>query len=248
MLALTLTFLIVFSVHRTGVNESNFTNRCNHQKIMGNIEESAEPYIYPFIIEYSLIGAAVLYIMWKHIGPKSEFSVTFAPGVGNDQLDELHEIASQRSTAHVKVDCVGTSKGLFFGLLVLVGVVIAIILFFVLIEHEKYGFLSVYLGDVSHCVVLILSTIAIIIGFIRVRSLHFKTDKEEELSDLLLAVSSDAVWARDAEEPMESRDELQCSHCSWQTCQDVPLLAHYCHSTPNQNQDARSSPSCSFAI
>lgn len=35
---------------------------------MGNIVTESTPYLYPFIIEYSLIGAAVIYVMWKHIG------------------------------------------------------------------------------------------------------------------------------------------------------------------------------------
>jgi len=35
---------------------------------MGSIVQDAAPYLFPFIIEYSLIGAAVIYVMWKHIG------------------------------------------------------------------------------------------------------------------------------------------------------------------------------------
>lgn len=35
---------------------------------MGTTVQDAAPYLYPFIIEYSLIGAAVIYVMWKHIG------------------------------------------------------------------------------------------------------------------------------------------------------------------------------------
>lgn len=35
---------------------------------MGTIVQDAAPYLFPFIIEYSLIGAAVIYVMWKHIG------------------------------------------------------------------------------------------------------------------------------------------------------------------------------------
>ena len=35
-----------------------------------NILSLSSPYLYPFIIEYSLIGASVAYIMSKHIGIK----------------------------------------------------------------------------------------------------------------------------------------------------------------------------------
>lgn len=44
------------------------TNSCGRVNIMGTIVQDAAPYLYPFIIEYSLIGAAVIYVMWKHIG------------------------------------------------------------------------------------------------------------------------------------------------------------------------------------
>lgn len=41
---------------------------CGRVNIMGNIVQDSAPYLFPFIIEYSLIGAAVIYVMWKHIG------------------------------------------------------------------------------------------------------------------------------------------------------------------------------------
>lgn len=42
---------------------------------MGNFVQDSTPYLYPFIIEYSLIGAAVIYVMWKNIGrnPRYDF-------------------------------------------------------------------------------------------------------------------------------------------------------------------------------
>jgi len=44
------------------------TTSCNRINIMGTIVQDASPYLYPCIIEYSLIGAAVIYVMWRHIG------------------------------------------------------------------------------------------------------------------------------------------------------------------------------------
>lgn len=41
---------------------------CGRVNIMGTIVQDSAPYLYPFVIEYSLIGAAVIYVMWKHIG------------------------------------------------------------------------------------------------------------------------------------------------------------------------------------
>ena len=59
---------------------------------------------------------------------------------------------------YTRVDCVGASKGLFFGLLVLVSALICLILFFVLIDHGKLHVsqLAVFLADISHASFMIL--------------------------------------------------------------------------------------------
>lgn len=52
-----------------GTNSTdNTTDFCGKVNIMGTIVQDSAPYLFPFIIEYSLIGAAVIYVMWKHIG------------------------------------------------------------------------------------------------------------------------------------------------------------------------------------
>lgn len=48
--------------------DGTISNSCGRVNIMGSIVQDAAPYLFPFIIEYSLIGAAVIYVMWKHIG------------------------------------------------------------------------------------------------------------------------------------------------------------------------------------
>ncbi|XP_076273743.1 proton channel otopetrin-like a isoform X19 [Rhynchophorus ferrugineus] len=162
---------------------------CGRINIMGNIVQDSAPYLFPFIIEYSLIGAAVIYVMWKHIGRNPRY-------VTQEDLEHRLEIMlSRRAVAMAqaqqgRVDCVGASKGLFFGLLMLVGSLICLILFFVLIHHKDLGMLAIWLADVSHCVLMVLSIIAIIIGFIRVQNLKFKTEEQSDLNDILLRVSA----------------------------------------------------------
>lgn len=140
---------------------------CGRIDIMGTIVYDSAPYLYPFIIEYSLIGAVVLYVMWKHIGRY--------PGRLNDEDLEhrLEVMLSRRAVAMAqqarsgRVDCVGSSKGLFFGLLLLVGALICLILFFVLVRHQQFSLLAIYLADASHCVLMAFAILAIIVGFIR---------------------------------------------------------------------------------
>ncbi|XP_076677082.1 proton channel otopetrin-like a isoform X3 [Andrena cerasifolii] len=172
-------------------DEEIASNSCGRVNIMGTIVQDAEPYLFPFIIEYSLIGAAVIYVMWKHIGRHPRWPHQ----VEADLERRLEAMLSRRAVAlahagHTRVDCVGASKGLFFGLLLLVGSLICLILFFVLIHHPDFGLVAIYLADVSHCVLMVLSIVAIIVGFIRVQSLKFKAEEQSDLNDILLRVSA----------------------------------------------------------
>ena len=51
--------------------------------------------------------------------------------------DDHVSVASRKITHYAKSDCVGASKGLFFGLLTLICGLICLILFFVLIDHHN---------------------------------------------------------------------------------------------------------------
>ncbi|KAL1116292.1 hypothetical protein AAG570_005787 [Ranatra chinensis] len=162
---------------------------CDRTNIMGTIVQDSAPYLFPFIIEYSLIGAAVIYVMWRHIGRNPRYH-------GEEDLEHrLEVILSRRAVAmahvqHGRMDCIGASKGLFFGLLLLVASLICLILFFVLIHNPVLSLLAIYLADVSHCVLMSLSIIAIVIGFIRVQGLKFRGEEQSDLNDILLRVSA----------------------------------------------------------
>ncbi|KAL1505390.1 hypothetical protein ABEB36_004967 [Hypothenemus hampei] len=178
-------FIRYFTKNFTGVSNDS----CGRINIMGTIVQDSAPYLFPFIIEYSLIGAAVIYCIWKHIGRYPRYETQ------EDLEHRLELMLSRRAVAIAqaqqgRVDCVGASKGLFFGLLMLVASLICLILFFVLVHHKELGLLAIYLADVSHCVLMILSIIAIIIGFIRVQNLKFRTEEQSDLNDILLRVSA----------------------------------------------------------
>ncbi|XP_076056135.1 uncharacterized protein LOC143034090 isoform X4 [Oratosquilla oratoria] len=173
------------------VSEEDILNRtCERVEIMGTIVSDSAPYLYPFIIEYSLIGASVLYIMWKHIGRNPSFPSRF---IYDPEIADGASVASRR--CHSRVDCVGASKGLFCGLLVLVAALICLILFFVLINREELKMLAIYLADCSHCGIMFFSVIAMFIGFVRVRQLKFHGEREEELDDILLMVSAFGLFS-----------------------------------------------------
>lgn len=50
------------------VNSTLNGTSCGRINIMGSIVKDSAPYLYPFVIEYSLIGAVVIYVIWRQIG------------------------------------------------------------------------------------------------------------------------------------------------------------------------------------
>jgi len=164
----------------------NFT--CGRIDLMGNIVTKSAPYLYPFVIEFSLIVAAILLVMWSRIGKNPRFW-------GDDELDRL-SVTSRKMVTYTRVDCVGASKGLFFGLLVLVSALICLILFFVLIDHGELHVsqLAVFLADISHASIMLLSLLAILLGFCRIKQIKFHGEEESLLTTGLLKVASIGVF------------------------------------------------------
>lgn len=102
----------------------------------------------------------------------SKITILFLRFTEEDLEHRLEVMLSRRAVAMAqahsgRVDCVGASKGLFFGLLLLVGSVICLILFFVLVRNDGFELAAYYLADASHCAIMAFAVFAIFIGFIR---------------------------------------------------------------------------------
>ena len=82
-------------------------------------------------------------------------------------------------------------QGLFFGLLVLVSALICLILFFVLIDHGELHVsqLAVFLADISHASIMLLSLLAILLGFCRIKQIKFHGEDDNLLTTGLLKVT-----------------------------------------------------------
>lgn len=46
---------------------------CGRRIFLGDLIMEAAPFLYPFLIEYSLIGAAVLYVIWTQVGSNPKY-------------------------------------------------------------------------------------------------------------------------------------------------------------------------------
>jgi len=152
---------------------------CFNNNTLGKLWTSSMPYLFPFIVEYrikielhfSLIAAAVTYIMWKH--------------VGEDHMDE--RIREKKITqkingkggltgggtlllrGHWRVDCQSASKGLFLGLLCLVGGIIVLIIFFVMKDTEEFAGEMFWIFSCAETAILALAVIGCVAGLVQVR-------------------------------------------------------------------------------
>uniref|UniRef100_T1GRX6 Otopetrin n=1 Tax=Megaselia scalaris TaxID=36166 RepID=T1GRX6_MEGSC len=138
----------------------------------------ASPFLFPCTIEYSLICAAILYVMWRSISrPQPEH---------RSRTESNIHSPLKRSPHHYSVDCARAHKGLFVGILILVLTIISLILFFVLISRAE--FISLAVTEVTICELFIYATssIATLIGMIQIRNLQYDAARSFELDDILL--------------------------------------------------------------
>lgn len=150
---------------------------CRRTNIIGTLVQDASPFLFPCTIEYSLICAAILYVMWRNIcRPQS------APTL---RITEGHP-PCKRSPHYYSVDCARAHKGLFIGILILVLTIISLILFFVLISRPE--FVTVAVTEVTICELILYgtATMATLIGMIQVRHLQYDSMRSFQLDDILL--------------------------------------------------------------
>uniref|UniRef100_A0AC34GR47 Otopetrin-2 n=1 Tax=Panagrolaimus sp. ES5 TaxID=591445 RepID=A0AC34GR47_9BILA len=128
------------------------------------------------IIEYSLIGAAIMFVMWRSIDE-----------TGGDKA-----IRNKKKNSRVRIDCSSSSGGLFAGILFLIGsfVSIGIYSYFYQKSDSKGAILVFRLADLAlYCFALI----GCCLGLYRMRHLqyiHNHSSNSEFLDELLLFIGS----------------------------------------------------------
>ena len=103
-----------------------------------------------------------------------------------------------KSRHQLRVDCLGSSKGLFFGLFFLTLSLLCLVLFFVFAPRPEFRRLGLFMADAAHCCLLIVSLAAMAMGTYRARELAFHPEHTEELGNMLLRVSAIGIYAYSA--------------------------------------------------
>jgi len=150
---------------------------CNEFRhdLLGDAAVAAVPYLYPFMIEFALIGASVALIMSKHIGmPKQDIdTVTFK------QMRRPNP-----SSFWAKADFSQSTKGVVLGCLVFVAAIVNLSTFFGLDGHEHSKDHAELLSKISNTVMNTVGVIACLVGIERIQRLDHKILSKDESFDL----------------------------------------------------------------
>ncbi|XP_058804404.1 proton channel OtopLc-like [Phymastichus coffea] len=159
---------------------------CRRTNIMGSLVQDASPFLFPCTIEYSLICAAILYVMWKNISKW--------PNKQAMPLTRHHTHVYRRSPHHYSVDCARAHKGLFLGILILVLTIISLILFFVMASRPELVALAVQEVNICELTLYGMSTLATMVGMCQMSKLRYDGTRNLELDNILLVAAQTGMF------------------------------------------------------
>ncbi|GIY17604.1 proton channel OtopLc [Caerostris extrusa] len=135
---------------------------CYRNSTLGVIFAEARPFVTPFIFQYCIAAAALQYALWK--SPPSKLRPPSR--------------LLQSSQSQQRMDCRGSSKGLFLGLLVLAVGIVALILYFVLAHNPGLKEETLLVLVCTHSGLLLLALLASLFGICRVGGMCARADKD----------------------------------------------------------------------
>ena len=152
------------------LNTASLEDECKRSNLMGDVVQDASQFLFPCAIEYSLICAAILYVMWTNDSKSSSGDINYKrSSILNGSA------AGRRSRNQYSVDCAKANKGLFGGIFVLVSTIISLILFFALINNPSYRVVAILEVGVVRFLLFCSALIATLVGIFQVIKTIFET-------------------------------------------------------------------------
>ncbi|EZA59070.1 Otopetrin-3 [Ooceraea biroi] len=149
---------------------------CLNTNTLGQLWTSSMPFLYPFIVQFSLIAAAVTFVMGQN--------------VGRNRLTKQKFHSSKDLTNHTRIGCDGSSKGLFLGILCMVAGIVVILIFLVVREDENFPSATLsWLTCGTLIGILTLSSLMTASGLVQVRQISVVSRAPAALDTLLSNVS-----------------------------------------------------------
>jgi hypothetical protein len=137
-----------------------------------------------------MFAVGVLFIIWQNIGRCHTSSKT-CPGCR--QIPYSSEVGFT-SNVVLHADCHSANKGLFAGLIVLVGSAVSIILFFVAMADRAFVATGLMVNAITELTLLVLMTISVIAAYRQMTKLDINKYAVSLLDDLLLFICIPAFF------------------------------------------------------
>ncbi|XP_021954903.2 proton channel OtopLc isoform X1 [Folsomia candida] len=166
---------------------STFYDPCVEFSSISELVVKMSPYLYPFSIEYSILIVGVLFIMWQNIG-KGQDIMRKRTRFRDSNQGPSHPSPVTSFTNHliIHADCHAANKGLFAGLLILVGTVISVIIFYIALDDFRSGFAAQWVNLTSQAVLLVIMIITVLCAYRQITKLDINIHAVSLLDDLLL--------------------------------------------------------------
>jgi len=175
----------------TPESEDNSLQYLCDPTMISQLKLDSSPYLYPCLVQFSLICAAVLFIMWKNVATEHQYYKLTKLKLMHDEDRGDYSSSCQRYS----VDCNGSNTGLFCGVMVVVLTIVSLILFFVFITNtDPYlQHLAVQVASYSEIALYGLTSIAVMLGMCQMRRLWYDVSRSLELDTALLATAQAGV-------------------------------------------------------
>ena len=162
-------FCFVYSTDNSDVAINCYTGQ--------SLAFKASPYLYPCVVQYSIIAAAMIYNVYRSVGDK--------------EVSEGKTALSGINNMDINIDCHKANKGLFLGLFIVLLTLISICIFMLMRKDLTYtANLVLFITELA---LLLLSAIIVIAAFARLHRLRF-ADASDELNTILLLIALSGVY------------------------------------------------------
>ncbi|XP_031783325.1 proton channel OtopLc isoform X2 [Nasonia vitripennis] len=150
---------------------------CLNKNSLGQLWTSSMPFLYPFIVQFSLIAAAVTFVMGQNVGRSSRLL-----------HKKFHSMKDLPSSG--RIGCDGSSKGLFMGILCMVAGIVVILIFLVVREEPNFPPATLsWLTCGTLIGILTLSGLMTSSGLVQIRQMSVVTRAPAALDSLLSNVA-----------------------------------------------------------
>ncbi|XP_013185850.2 proton channel OtopLc [Amyelois transitella] len=182
--------------------DSLSNENCTNSPALTTIYQNFSPYLYPFSVEFNIFIVAVYYIIWSNIGNcqneegiNSEINSSLDDTYTVCKIPSANEENDFTSNIVIYADCHASNRGLFVGLILMVGIAGNLILGFVFSSvGEEYLEIGYLLNDVTKLCLHLVMLLSVVFAYNQLRKLDINEHPTSLLDDVLLFICLPAFF------------------------------------------------------